>query len=280
MKYTIGFIVFILGFSSGWAKDHNPYEMTRSEVVQLTQNGTDRQYELYIRLPEAYHEDKNKKFPVIYTTDGKWQMNTLVGTTEYIIPDAIVVGISWQTNFPHEREYASRFRDYSFMPATKRQAERSSIPRNGARDHLRFIREQVISYLESNYRVDSNNRTFFGYSMGGEFGSYTLLEKPDTFHNYIIGSPDFAQRDLDFLDRLEKQKSQEQKNVNVNIYISIGELETKRMKVVQDFTAVLKRRDQTKFKVTGLEVMKNSTHTTAFPWTVVHSITWLSGVLK
>ena len=35
-------------------------------------------------------------------------------------------------------------------------------------------RADVITFVDSNYRTDSNGRTYFGYSLGGEFGAFIL----------------------------------------------------------------------------------------------------------
>ena len=72
------------------------FELPKIQVVPITDTNANRQYELYIKLPEAYSENNDKSYPVIYTTDAMWHMEMLSGSTEYMLEDVILVGISWQ----------------------------------------------------------------------------------------------------------------------------------------------------------------------------------------
>ena len=85
-------------------------------------------------------------------------------------------------------DHVSRYRDYSFRKHDNPEIQKK-IQFGQANMHLDFIRNDVIKYVDNAYRTDPNSRTYFGYSMGGEFGAYILLSQPDTFNNYIIGSP-------------------------------------------------------------------------------------------
>ena len=112
------FSVFLVAgsASNSWAQS-NPefagYEMPRTHVVPIKDSKEDRQYELYIKLPEDYAENTEESYPVIYTTDAEVHMDMLSGATEFLMPNVILVGISYQKDHPEERESASRFRDYS-----------------------------------------------------------------------------------------------------------------------------------------------------------------------
>lgn len=95
------------------AGERSPYAMPRTHVVSIQDTTSDRPYELYVKLPEGYAEETDKKYPVIYTTDAAWHMDMLSGATEYLMPDAILVGISWQKDLDPDKAFASRFRDYT-----------------------------------------------------------------------------------------------------------------------------------------------------------------------
>src|SRR5690606_5903539 len=113
-------------------------------------------------------------------------------STSYLMEDVILVGISWQTDI-HENikkelgAHASRFRDYTISKSSNAEIQ-AKYKLGQASNHLAFIRNDVIKYIESNYRTDPENRSYFGYSAGGLFGAYILLTQPDTFRNYILGS--------------------------------------------------------------------------------------------
>ncbi|HEY0245844.1 MAG TPA: alpha/beta hydrolase-fold protein, partial [Mucilaginibacter sp.] len=59
----------------------------------------------------------------------------------------------------------------------------------GAAVFLGFIEKELMPMIDSKYKSDPANRTLYGYSMGGLFGSYVLFTKPALFKNILIGSP-------------------------------------------------------------------------------------------
>ncbi len=256
------------------------YTMPRTHVVPITNSVTGGQYELYIKLPESYDTETDKTYPVIYTTDAYWHMDLLSGTTEFIMPEVILVGISWQKNMPetidygHRRAFASRFRDYSFVAHDKEDIQ-AKYQFGQADTHLTFIRNQVMVCVEENYRASIGENTYLGYSMGAEFGAYILLSHPDTFNHYILGSPSLEFTSFDYLKALDASTTEKADDIKANVFVSIGELEESRMDLTQQFTALLKGRAVRGLSVTGLEVVKDSDHSTAVPETFTQGIKWL-----
>ncbi len=59
----------------------------------------------------------------------------------------------------------------------------------GADDFLRFIAEELIPLIDENYPTRRGDRTYFGHSLGGAFGLYTLFTKPELFGRFIVSSP-------------------------------------------------------------------------------------------
>jgi len=255
---------------------HRSYEMPRSVVVPVTDSKSDRQYELYIRLPEGYGvgEEADMLHPVIYTTDAKWHMEMVAGSAEYLMPDAIVVGISWQTDLGADRPDRSRYRDFIF-PCEASTEER---PRE-ADTHLAFIRNDVIPYVEAQYRADPKGRAYFGYSLGAGFGAYVLLAQPDTFQSYILGSPVTMTGSESHLYALEAERVAAGQNLQANVFLSYGELERE---TIVDLTSTLATklagRTQGTMPLKGPIVIEGANHGTAFPLTVVRGVTWLSNL--
>ncbi|MBM1107013.1 hypothetical protein JQC67_12750 [Aurantibacter crassamenti] len=193
-------------------------ELPSIQVIPIKDTQTDRQYELYVKLPEGYSENNAIQHPVIYFTDAMWHVELLSGSTEYMLEDVILVGISWQKDLMDTKPYKSRFRDYSIKKSNS--AEKQAKYQFGeARNHLNFIRNDVIQYVESNYRTDPDNRTYFGYSLGGLFGSYIVLTQPNSFKNYILGSPSLR-TNIPYLSKLSDSLSKSN-SLNVNIFISM-----------------------------------------------------------
>lgn len=251
------------------------YEMPRTHIAPVKDSQKDRQYELYIKLPEDYSENTDVNYPVIYTTDASLHMDMLSGATEFLMPDVIVVGISYQTDLGDEWAHASRFRDYSVTAYNDPEIQ-ARFQGGQASHHLDFIRNDVFPYIENNYRTDSGERSYFGYSLGGAFGAYILLAQPDTFKHYILGSPAFSQRSLQYIDEFEAKTAPRQGEMNVNVFVSLGELEESEVEEVDHFISVLRRRSEAGLSLTGLEVIENSNHSAAFPETVIRGVKWLS----
>ncbi|WP_405206563.1 serine hydrolase [Aquimarina sp. LLG6339-5] len=255
------------------------------QVVPIKDTQTERNYELYIELPEDYAENPNKKYPVLYYTDAMWHLEMLSGATEYMLEDVILVGISWQLDInedlKNERgKHVSRFRDYSISKHSK-PAVQEKYQFGQANIHLGFIRNDVITYVDKTYRTDPNSRTYFGYSLSGEFGAYILMSQPDTFNNYILGSPSIK-NEVAYLSELNTKfgpfdASNRNSSLNANVFISYGSLE-KEMEPIEEFIKLLKdRRDN------GLSILNeviDGNHGTAFPMTAVRSVAWLSSMMN
>jgi len=249
--------------------------LPRIQVVPIKDTGADRQYELYIKLPEDYKRNKDKNYPVIYFTDADTHIELLSGT-EFIMKDVILVGVSHQTDLNKDSSVRdSRARDYSISKSSN--PERQAKYQFGqASKHLTFIRNDVIKYIESNYRADPSNRTYFGFSLGGLFGTYALMTQPDTFKNYILGSPSLW-RDIPLLFSLEnavlKSKAQE-----INLFITYGELEKELAAHVEEFVSKIKAKKYQGLSSIKQVVIKSSGHSDSFPMVGVLSVKWLSNL--
>lgn len=257
------------------------------QVVPIKDTQTERNYELYVELPEDYAKDPTKKYPVLYYTDATWHREVLSACQEYMLEDVILVGISWQLDIDEGLKnkvgaHVSRFRDYSISEHSNPKIQQK-YHLGQAKNHLDFIRNDVIRYVDKNYRTDPNSRTYFGYSLSGEFGAYILLSQPDTFNNYIIGSPT-VRNELDHLSELNTkfgpyQSSNRNSSLKANVYVAYGSLEDKKVtEPIDAFVTLLNdRRDP------GLSVFKEvieGDHGTAFPMTAVRSAAWLSSSLS
>ncbi|WHI51940.1 alpha/beta hydrolase-fold protein [Microbulbifer sp. MLAF003] len=261
------------------AGEHKALELSTIQIIPIQDSSNNREYELFIKLPEKYEESDTNKHPVIYYTDALWAVEILSATTEYALEDAILVGISWQKDMPaDENEWSSRYRD--FKPALPSDNKDKKTYKGEAHQYLAFIRNDVIQYIESNYRANPDNRTYFGYSFGGLFGVYVLMSQPDTFQNYIIGSPS---RLIDtYMDsRLESEPNKPLMELpkQTNVFIAYGALEKELGAAVEKFVGELKNQKLANLTLEPA-VIESANHTTAFPKSSVRSIYWLADKLK
>lgn len=289
-------LLFVISLQAAFAQENSTKDIPQNvessslvlphiQVVPIKDTKRERQYELYIELPEGYSENEDTKYPVIYYTDAMWHIEILSASTEYMLEDVILVGISWQKDINEDLKeevgvHVSRFRDYSMQKHSKPEIQ-AKYQLGQANNHLDFIQNDVIKYIDKNYRTDPDSRTYFGYSLSGEFGAYILLTQPETFDNYIIGSPSIK-NEVTYLSELNAQfgsfKSDKNNSLNANVFISYGTLEKEMTEPIEEFIDLLNgRRDD------GLSVQKEvieGTHETAFPMTAVRSVAWLSTLIR
>ncbi len=265
----------LLVFLSAQARETSDFTLPRIQVVPIKDTQSDRKYELYIKLPEGYSENEDKAYSVIYYTDALWHVELLSGAAEFIMEDAILVGISWRKDIEEDVKqkygvHASRFEDYSFWKKTN--PEHPKLKFGQASNHLDFIRNEVINYVEQNYRTNPNNRSYFGYSLSGLFGAYIIMTQPDTFKSYVLGSPS-----VQILTEEETKIEFKNKRLNVNVFISHGTLEKEKLsEPIIEFVTSLKARNNKNLSIE--HVVIDGSHQTAFPMTGVRGVTWLSNL--
>jgi len=176
-------------------------------------------YDLYINLPEDYFKS-DKTFPVVYLIDAQWDfplVSALYGELYYdgFIPSTVVVGITWSGNNP---DYDSlRARD--FTPKTMNQPSKFG----NAQNFLKSIKDEIIPFIEKNYRV-SSNRTLMGSSYGGLFTLYTLFNETKVFNQYVLTSPAIL-FDKGVINKYEKEYSENNSKLPVKLYMAIGSYE-------------------------------------------------------
>lgn len=261
---------------AGGTGEPKAYEMPRTQVVPIQDSNTGRRYEIYIQLPEDYWENTDKQYPVIYMTDGEVQMSLLSGTTEFLMPEVISVGISWQKDDNGNDVPGSRLRDYTII-----EYEAVDRPTGEAGKYLSFLRDAVIAHVEKNYRVKPGERAYLGYSSGGELGAYILLARPDTFKYYLLGSPALDELSTQYLVELAADNAPQQSNLNAFAFVSIAEHERPgRLELTGRFMSVLERRSEAGLGLAGLKIIEDSDHTSAVPETFVRGIKWLSQQIR
>lgn len=272
----------LLPFLSAEAGETGDFTLSKIQILPIKDTQAIRQYELYVKLPEGYLKNKDKIYPVIYLTDALWQIELLSGATEFLMEDVILVGISWQKDInealmKEKGEHVSRNRDYSISKSSNPEIQ-AKYQLGQASNHLTFLRNDVIKTIEKNYRTDPDNRTYFGFSSGGRFGAYILMAQPDTFKNYILGSPSLW-RDVPLLFSLEHSSLKSKKSA-INLFISYGELEKKLSTHIEDFVTKLKAKKYEGLSSIKHVVIESSGHSDSFPMLGVRSVKWLSSLSK
>src|SRR6185437_4289634 len=179
-----------------------------------------QEYVLQISLPAGY-ATSSKKYPVVYLMDSQWDfplLTALYGQQYYdgFVPELIIVGITWGGEHPNPDSL--RARDYT--PTNEKR-----LPQSGGADKfLSVIKDEIFPLIEKEYRVDTNDKTLIGCSLGGLFTMYTLFTHPEMFNRYIAASPAFSW-DNNVLRTYEKQYFQRSKNPQGKLFMCVGGVE-------------------------------------------------------
>jgi len=169
-------------------------------------------YLIKVQLPRSYFKSDTTQYPVFYLTDADLFFGTAsdcaywLGVTKREI---ILVGISYGSP---EACWEKRMMDFRAYPYPNEDKE------VGAPHFLSFFREELIPKIESEFRVDSTNRTLFGWSGGFGFTSYTISEQPELFRNYLIGG---GSPRKDWIDKLYQKR----KDLPIRLYYGNGDLD-------------------------------------------------------
>ena len=280
MKKALALVILaILPLIPLEAVEYAPYEIPRTQVVPIKDSKSQKQYELLIKLPESYNEDQDKTYPVVYFTDAVWHIELLSSASFFMMEDVILVGVSWQKDIADKlkQKYGpqfSRYQDYSFKKKTN--PKHPQIKFGQAETHLTFIRNDVIHFVEENYRTDPRNRTYFGFSAGGVFGTYALMTQPDTFKNYILGSPSIWRDGPELLSQANPALNNEHSEINV--FISYGEQEEELIPHVDEFFAALKSKNYKGLASLQHIMVETAGHSDSSPIMAMKSLKWLKGL--
>lgn len=233
-----------------------------TEMRLLTSSYINQEYNIFVALPPGY-ADSGKVYPTLYTTDADLIFGAITQITRLFrigqeVPELVVVGIGYPVHWTETQPY--RVRDYA--PAGWYLED----PRSGdAESFLRFIRGDLIPWVESEYRVDSEDRCYSGHSLGGLFGLYVLLYRPDTFSRYLIGSPWLVQDDPEVF-KWESAYAASHVDLPAKVFLAAGSLEpaavvanTRRM------SEALQDRRYAALQLTS-RIFEGQTHTSVIPY--------------
>lgn len=226
------------------ASDENLNSKSEIKSFKMFSTNVADTFIIDVSLPESYDDDVNRKYPVLYMTDGYWRKEQHQPIHHMAkkenIKEMIIVGICYPESYNPNN---IRVRDLI----------------THADMFLNFICEELISKIDSNYRTN-DERTLWGSSYGGFFGLFALfnyVEKTNgVFQNYIIASPaalektNYKGENLNLFD-LEKILYSKTDELHKNLYISVGGIEdqVRFLNPFKDLVKVLKERKYKNFYI-------------------------------
>lgn len=204
----------------------NPYEVLGSEVWDVPDPVSGRDYQVFVALPAGYADNPDKRYPVLYVSDADyafplvWQMARRLNIEGRKIDDFILVGLSYAKG---EGGMQSRRRDYTPTVNGPSSSPADAV-HGGAADYITYLETQALPFVAQRYRSDESRRIFLGHSYGALLGTQLLLERPQLFSAYILGSPSY------WFDKqvMERRLAAAGKaaEVPVRAYMYVGEYES------------------------------------------------------
>jgi uncharacterized protein len=224
-----------------------PATVLASAMYLMESRHTGRTYRITISLPLGYSKspteswpfnDTPARWPVVYVLDGNWYFGMV---TDIVRPmawcgsttDAIIVGIGYAEDSDPIEAFRESFtrRNADLTPVRSEDEERvmeqqhkRPTPTGDAGNFLRFIKDELIPRVESDYRADSSRRILVGHSYGGLFAAFAMFEAPDLFDTLIVGSPTLSYGNRCTFER-EEAFAKEHKQLPANVYLYVGGLE-------------------------------------------------------
>lgn len=224
-----------------------PITVLGGEMHIMDSKSTGRQYRITVSLPLGYDRTPEvgwpfnnlpDKWPVVYVLDGNWYSQLI---TEIIRPmalcgsttDAIVVGIGYpEDKDPIKTFYETFFRrDQDLTPVRDEAQEKlmtegfkRPVPNGDGSNFLKFIKDELLPFIEQTYRADASNRILVGHSYGSLLGLLALFDTPELFSTLIMGSPTMSYANRVMFER-EEAFAKGRTELPVKMYLFMGELE-------------------------------------------------------
>ena len=219
--------------------DYPPATILGTHTRMLHSNIANDDYELSIWLPSSYYSSK-EAYPVLYVLDspaffGSSAWNILFQNWDADIPEIIVIGVGKQiTNLDEWSQI--RNRDYALVP-------RPDSPGSGQGENfLEFIGQELIPFIDENYRTQPGDRIILGQSMSGSFAIHALFSQPNLFSRCIATAPSFVDSG-DVLVDYKQALSTASFPSEVRLFISIVSLDHTYSPQAEAFAAAVAAKD-------------------------------------
>lgn len=234
-------ILFIVGCTNV-DKVQDSASGLHSEYAVYSKNVRDSFY-ISIQVPLEYQEQPTKNYPVVVLTDANFYNPMLAPILHQyekggLLPPVILIGVGYKT---FSQMDSLRVRDYMF-PASIPSDEMEAI--GGGQRFYRFITDELLPQIDSNYRADSTQKTLLGHSFGGYFSLLALSEqirnKRSDFTGFVSASPSLWYND-NYIFRLSEELANSSLQNPINIFLSVGAKEdsTWSIQPVKDFSRQL-----------------------------------------
>lgn len=262
MKTLTKLLVFILVYLLSGYPIFPQTSLYNTLTKHITSKAVSDSFYILVSVPDSY-SSSDRRYPVLYVLDGDIAFGMAASIARYLqigenIPELIIVGIGYGSI--EKSAVEKRRRDYR------------PVKSGGAENFLLFIKDELIPYIDSNYRTIPNDRTINGYSIGGLFALYALFTQPDIFNRYIVGSPSLLWNNSSIFS-YEENSSEKIADKQINIFISVGseESDEKYFNPTDKMVTKIQERNYSGLKLEA-KVFSGSTHLMGPPESLTHGL--------
>jgi predicted alpha/beta superfamily hydrolase len=251
------------------------------ECSEFHSKFTRHDYQVYVSLPASYRQG-DRRYPVLYVPDHVNSFLTLkvandVMSLGNMLEEFILVGVPIKSEGVQDW---LRKRVFDFTPTEVEASNKYWGQRFGGEVHsggaplfLRTLKEELIPYIESKYRVTSD-RGLAGYSFSGVFAAYVWLNDGDTFSRYLIGSPS-VWWDKGLLLKNEADMAKSGKSLHGRVFISVGADEEENMVGgFKNLTAAITSHAYSNLRVQS-HIFESTDHLSGIPGAFSHGLKFL-----
>jgi len=196
MNKNIIVLLFIC-MGIGQIKSQDTESIMLGTKHMLHSNILDEDRGYWISLPDSYNDEQSshKRYPVLMVLDGNVHFKSIAGVVNYLssnayrswkIPEMIVVGV----------QNVDRRRDYTPDKVITVRKNNSG----GGENFLRFLEDELIPELDSQYRSDPY-RILFGHSLSALLTTHAYMKEKSLFSAFIAVDPSFGTWDVETMDK-------------------------------------------------------------------------------
>lgn len=243
-------------------RDVGNFNLYNTQLKLLNSRFVDDTFHIYISLPDDYN-NTDKRYPVLYVLDGDISYGIAAGISRYLeiggnIPVLIVIGIGYGAI----DKGAGNKRNRDYRPGDN----------GGEENFQKFINDELIPYVDGNFRTIIEDRTISGYSLGGLFALYSLFTQPGIFNKYIVGSPYLIPDDFVIFD-YEEQASSTLNDLSAKVFLSVGSeaSEEKYFNPIDELVTIIQTHDYPDLTL-ETKVFDGSDHLVGPPEVIAHGL--------
>ncbi len=256
------------------AGSYPPVAIQNTERRELASEFVDDVFKIHVYFPRGY-QDSEDLLPVVYLLDAEYSFGAVAYTIRRLIKDGLIppvllVGVAYEV--PYDDYYRRRERDF-----TPTSAHLEDFPHAGhAASFVRFLRQELLPFINRTYRVDPHDRSIAGLSFSGLFSTWVLFNESDLFNRYVIVSPSLWW-DRGVVFRHESDFHKRNGALSARVYLAAGEADG--ANILRDLGRledILAKRsyDGLEYRVRRFP---EETHRTVFPIAMSHGLRFVFG---